>query len=1031
MDSNQKIKFIDEETHIRALLELWEDYTDADSLRVTQRAAVLVETARARKKKSGASFQSLMENYDLSSEEGLALMCLAEALLRVPDVGTANALIEDKIAQADWDVLFGQSVNGMGDWLGRASGMGLKATQSVLGSLVGRLGMPVIRKACLSAMQIMAKTFVIGRTIQEAVREGKKAGTQGYSHSYDMLGEGARTFEDAQRYFDSYKSAIAHISETATGDSRLTRPGVSIKLSALHPRYEVAQAEDCVPLLKNRLDVLARMAMEGDIALTVDAEEADRLSMAMEIIQSIPNNPVFKHWDGYGLALQTYQKRAVGFVDSLLALADQSGMKMNIRLVKGAYWDSEVKHAQIQGYPDFPVFSRKSHTDVSFLSCMKKVMAHRDLCIPMIGTHNAQTVAAALEMAGGTRKGFSFQKLYGMGDALYGQVLADGYACSVYAPVGSHKDLLAYLVRRLLENGANTSFVNQLYDAQVDVQDLVADPIIKVRGHKDFRHKGIALPKDIFAVTHQNSAGMDLSDQTVVEGVESHLQQFRQSRKRNAAPVIGGAVNKQGESEPVNSPADRSYRLGEVTDATPALCDKAMHSLRDHMQDWVDQGVEVRACALEKLADLMHDNRAELMALLVHEAGKTIPDALGECREAEDFCRYYANQARGLMAQPHALPGPVGEGNSLRHIHRGVFVCISPWNFPMAIFTGQIVAALVTGNAVAIKPAPQTPFIAQKIVELMVEAGISADVIAYLPGGADAGQALVTHPHCAGVAFTGSTQTARHIARDLAAGDGPLVPLIAETGGQNAMIVDSTALPEQVCDDVIDSAFGAAGQRCSALRILYLQDDVADTMIEMLRGAMRTRRVGHPQFLSSDIGPVIDHHAQTRLLDHKAYLMKVGHILAEMTVDPEAQRQGSYVAPLMAEISDIGVLKGEVFGPFLHVIRTRADDITQVIKDIHATGFGLTFGVHSRIDAMQRRLMREMRIGNIYINRGITGAVVGSQPFGGCGLSGTGPKAGGPNYLHAFTTEVTTSINEAAAGGNASLMVMNENGEIG
>lgn len=1019
---NQKRKFVDEEQLVQELLTLWHGHTSQDAQRIAQNAAVLVETARARKQKSAASFQGLMENYDLSSQEGLALMCLAEALLRVPDATTANALIEDKIADSDWEALFGQSM----DWLGRMSGMGLKATQGVLGSMAGRMGMPVIRKACVTAMQVMAKTFVIGRTIQEAVKQGQRDQRHGYSHSYDMLGEGARNVEDAERYFESYKRAITHIAQTAQGVERLSRPGVSIKLSALHPRYEPAQAELCVPVLKERLEILCRMAMEGDISLTVDAEEADRLDLSKEIIASIPHHPVFKHWDGYGMAIQAYQKQALNTVAFALDLARQSGQKINVRLVKGAYWDTEIKHAQVEGLPGFPVFTRKAHTDVSFLSCAKQLMDHRDLCIPMIGTHNAHTVAAVLDMAGDDKSGFMFQRLQGMGEGLYAQIVADGYPCSIYAPVGTHKDLLAYLVRRLLENGANTSFVNKLYDMNVDVADLVVDPIESVRAYTQFSHQAVALPVHIMQPSHQNSHGLDLSDSAIIADIEADLRQFRKGRSRVATPLIEGESVKQGTADPVNSPADRSLRLGDVYVSQPSQCEKAMQSLADFQPEWAACPVETRAIALEKLADLMAQDRSTMMALLCHEAGKTVTDALGECREAEDFCRYYANQARNMMAIPHTLPGPAGEENALTYRGKGVFVAISPWNFPMAIFTGQIVAALVSGNCVAIKPAPQTPFIAGAIVKLMIKAGIPAKAVAFLPGGADVGQALVADAHCRGVAFTGSTQTARGIARMLAQGEGALVPLIAETGGQNAMIVDSTALPEQVCDDVIDSAFGAAGQRCSALRVLYLQEDIADSMITMISRAMRTRMVGHPQFMANDIGPVIDHHAQAQLRDHKAYLMQVGKILAEMRIDPEIERQGNYVAPVMAEISDIGVLKQEMFGPFLHVIRYQADRFDQVVKDIHSTGFGLTFGLHSRINTLQARLLTQMQVGNLYINRGITGAVVGSQPFGGCGLSGTGPKAGGPNYLHAFTDEISISINSAAAGGNANLMIMNE-----
>ena len=1021
-------KFTDEETMVRALLSDWQDYSETDALRISQAATVLIETARNRKSgRAGTSFQGLMEQYDLSSKEGLALMCLAEALLRVPDAATANALIEDKIADSDWDVLFGQSM----DWLGRLSGTGLKVTQSVLGTMAARMGMPVIRKACVGAMQVMAKSFVLGRSIEEAVKAGAKDTRRGYAHSYDMLGEGARTFDDAQRYFDAYKQAITHISATATGEGRLARPGISVKLSALHPRYEAAQASESVPFLKNRLETLCRMAKEGDIALTVDAEEADRLDISMAVIASVFDHPMFQDWDGYGLAVQAYQKRAKDVINHVLSLARQSGQKINIRLVKGAYWDSELKHAQETGLPDFPVFTRKAHTDLNFLSCAKILLDNRDICIPLIGTHNAHTVAAVLDLAGEDRSGFSFQKLQGMGEGLYSQIVTEGLPCSIYAPVGTHKDLLAYLVRRLLENGANTSFVNRLYDMEVAVEDLVIDPVLSVRQETDYRHKGVRLPCDLMQPSYDNSHGVDLGDESVLQSIESHLHSFRKTRSLTVSPVIEGQREAVSEAEPVNSPADRSFRIGHAHHATNEQCGRAMQSLYAAQPSWEEQHVSQRAVCLERLADLLAENRSVLMAYLCHEAGKTVADAVGECREAEDFCRYYARHAVEMMGVPHPLPGPAGEENFISYRGRGVYVCISPWNFPLAIFLGQISAALVSGNTVAIKPAPQTGLVAAYVLSLMKKSGIPDSVVALLPGGAEVGQALISHPHCAGVAFTGSTATSRVIAQSLAERDGALVPLIAETGGQNAMIVDSTALPEQVCDDVIYSAFGSAGQRCSALRVLYVQDDVADDIIAMIKGAMQTRSVGHPQYVSTDIGPVIDHLAHARLAEHKAFLMKAGKILAEMRIEPEAERMGHYIAPVMAEISDIGVLQGEVFGPFLHVIRYKAAQLDRVIREIHATGYGLTFGLHSRIQSVQASLAKQVKAGNIYINRGMTGAIVGSQPFGGCGLSGTGPKAGGPNYLQAFTTECCVSINAAAAGGNARLMMMNEEGEIG
>lgn len=982
-----------------------------------QQARVLIETIRARKAET-KGFQSLMQRYDLTSEEGLALMTLAEALLRIPDAATANALINDKISEADWTRLFGQA----GDMAGKLSGMGLKLSQKVMGSALGKMGMPFIRKATVEAMQLMGKTFVLGRDIDEALKNAGSGMDKGYIYSYDMLGEGARTSGDAQRYFDAYVAAIRAIGQATVDRDRdmIRRPGISVKLSALYPRYEYAQKEKCITALSDRLLELCAVAAEYRLNLTVDAEECDRLGISLKIIRAVIGQPALKGWDGFGMAVQAYHKRAGAVIDRILQWAGTHPGKLSVRLVKGAYWDSEIKHAQIEGYPDYPVYTRKENTDLSYLACAKKLLDNRDKIIPLLGTHNAYTAAAVLDLAGDNLSGFAFQRLHGMGEALYDQILSMDIPCSVYAPVGTHKDLLAYLVRRLLENGANSSFVNKLYD-NTPIEDLLADPLARVKANGNHhRHPLIPLPADIYGTARHNSEGVDFHADAVADPFLKRQRELSE-KQWNAPCIVKGKRLKNGTRYGIKNPAVKDDKVGDCWFIETGAIDSVFKDLQKGFRGWRRTPSAYRAECLLKLADLYEENRDNLMNILIREAGKSIPDAVSEIREAVDFCRYYAAQGRNLFIE-QILQGPTGEKNTLCLEGRGVFVCISPWNFPLAIFTGQIAAALMAGNAVIAKPAEQTPAVAAFAVDLMLAAGIPADAIALLQGDGAVGEAAINHPLAAGIAFTGSTQVAKSIQRALAAKDGPIVPLIAETGGLNAMIVDSSALPEQVCDTVVHSAFGSAGQRCSALRLLCLQDDIADPVIEMISGAMSHLVVGNPAALATDIGPIIDDEALARLAHYRAKLEGTARKIVRAPYDRALDKSGTFFAPLMAEIDDIDMITEEVFGPVLHVIRFDEAKLESLVASINAKGFGLTFGLHTRIRRRQTELAQAVNAGNIYINRGQTGAVVGVQPFGGRGLSGTGPKAGGPYYLHAFATERSISDNITASGGNTTLI---------
>lgn len=995
--------------------------------RIDARATGLIEAIRTRKVGLGG-IEELLREYSLSTKEGLALMVLAEALLRVPDAATADRLIEDKLGQGD----FAHHESKSDAFLVSASAWALGITARVIqpgetptgiiGGLAKRLGVPTVRTATRQAMRVMGNHFVLGQTIEEALkRAGSRTGKL-YRYSFDMLGEGARTQTDADRYLASYAAAIDAIGASAGNAPLPDRPGISVKLSALHPRYEATNRERVLAELVPKVIELARQAKRYDLNFTIDAEEADRLELSLDVIDAVFADRSLAGWDGFGLAIQAYQKRASAVIDHIAALAQAHDRRMMVRLVKGAYWDTELKRAQERGLADYPVFTRKAMTDLNYEACAAQLLALRPQIIPQFATHNAQTVATVAEMAGDAQD-FEFQRLHGMGEALYEKLLAgrEGFACRTYAPVGGHQDLLAYLVRRLLENGANSSFVSVSGDPDVPVAQLLVPPADIIGNASAARHRRIPLPADLYGPSRKNSAGVELGHAESLAGLLAEIGKAAAKPFPEAAPLIDGKPA-GGAKRPVLSPID-GRPVGTVAEADAAIAGRAMLAAKAGFAGWNATPARLRAAALRKAADLIEARRGLLLALLQAEAGKTLDDAISEVRETVDFCRYYAAEAEAHFATPTLLPGPTGEENRLILRGRGVFVCIAPWNFPLAIFTGQVAAALVAGNSVVAKPAPQTPLIAAVAVRILHEAGVPAGALQLVPGGGEAGAALVAHRDVAGVAFTGSTATARGINRALATKDGPIVPLIAETGGLNAMIVDATALAEQVADDVVMSAFRSAGQRCSALRLLVVQEDVADKMVEMIEGAARELKLGDPRAIDTHIGPVIDAAAKAKLDAHVAAMRKLGRV---SWAGQEPALGGTYVAPHVIALAGVEELTAEHFGPLLHVVRWKAGELDKIIAAIDATGYGLTLGVHSRIETTVERVATKLSTGNIYVNRNIIGAVVGVQPFGGHGLSGTGPKAGGPHYLPRFATEQTVTVNTAAAGGNASLIAMGE-----
>jgi RHH-type proline utilization regulon transcriptional repressor/proline dehydrogenase/delta 1-pyrroline-5-carboxylate dehydrogenase len=973
--------------------------------------------------------EDVLRAYSLSTKEGLALMVLAEALLRVPDGATADRLIEDKLGKAD----FAHHEPRSDAFLVNASAWALGLTarviqpgetpDGIMANLAKRIGLPAVRAATRQAMRVMGSHFVLGETIEDALRRASAGTGRAYRYSFDMLGEGARTQEDADRYLESYAAAIEAIGKAAGNDALPNRPGISVKLSALHPRYEAFSRKRVLDELTPRALQLAQAAKRHDLNFTVDAEEADRLELSLDVIATVAADPSLAGWDGFGLAIQAYQKRATAVIDFIEGLAKAHGRRMMVRLVKGAYWDTEVKRAQERGLDDYPVWTRKAMTDLNFMACAERMLQARPLIYPQFATHNALTVASIIERAGGV-EGYEFQRLHGMGEALYARLIEEmPAACRVYAPVGGHRDLLAYLVRRLIENGANASFVSQAGDPEVPADTLLKRPAALIGTPERARHRHVPLPAALYGASRANSRGVEFGHAAALESLLAEIASAGLGPAR-AAPVLNGTARVSSTQTPVLSPID-GQAIGVVVEATPDLAGEAMRRAAVGFQTWSQLPVSARAAALARAADLMEERRGRLLALLQAEAGKTLDDALAEVREAIDFCRYYAAEARRTLAEDEVFPGPTGEDNRLRQRGRGVFVCISPWNFPLAIFTGQVAAALVAGNAVVAKPAEQTPLIAMEAVTILHAAGVPGDALHLLPGDGAVGAALVESPLTAGVAFTGSTATAQAINRALAAKTGPIVPLIAETGGINAMIVDATALPEQVVDDVVTSAYRSAGQRCSALRLLCVQTDVAPKIISMIVGAARELKIGDPRDVSVQIGPVIDADAMQRLNSHADHMAKVAREHRIERPDP-MPATGTYVRPRLFELNAVSELKEEVFGPILHVVRYKAGALDQTVRDIANLGFGLTLGIHSRIDETADRIISRLVIGNVYVNRNMIGAVVGTQPFGGSGLSGTGPKAGGPHYLRRFVTEQVVTVNTAAAGGNAGLIAMGE-----
>ena len=983
----------DEQTAVQWLLSQIREGAPETTQEAQSLAKRLVTAVREKRTRS-SGVDALMHQFSLSSEEGIALMCLAEALLRIPDSATADRLIADKISKGDWRKHLGESpslfVNAAtwgllitGKLVSSSSEEGLG---SAITSLIAKGGEPLIRKGVDLAMRMLGNQFVTGQTIEEAIKNGKDNEARGYRYSYDMLGEAALTEADAANYYAAYEKAIHAIGKASNGRGIRNGPGISVKLSALHPRYSRAQRARVMSELLPRLTTLVKLAKQYNIGLNIDAEEADRLELSLDLMEAMAFDPDLAGFDGIGFVVQAYQKRCPYVIDYLVDLAKRSGRKFMVRLVKGAYWDAEIKRAQVDGMPGYPVYTRKVYTDVSYLACAQRLLAATDVIYPQFATHNAQTLSTIYTWAkrdGVT--GYEFQCLHGMGETLYDQVVgADNLdkPCRIYAPVGSHETLLAYLVRRLLENGANSSFVNQIVDESIPVDTLITNPLEAARKLGGVPHNGIALPLDMFGAERKNSAGLDLSNEDVLREISIALAQ---PRSWNASPLLAVEASAGQAAQPVINPARKDDIVGQVIEATADDVNNALAAASQFAMDWQTTEPSQRAACLERAADLFEANMLELMALAVREAGKSLPNAIAEVREAVDFLRYYAVQVRG----------------STNTLALGPVTCISPWNFPLAIFTGQAAAALAAGNVVLAKPAEQTPLIAQRAVQLLHEAGVPRAALQFLPGrGEVVGAGLCNDARVKGVIFTGSTEVAQLINRTLAkraAAENADIPLIAETGGQNAMIVDSSSLPEQVVIDAISSAFDSAGQRCSALRVLFLQEDIAEKTIKMLKGAMKELRIGSPDRLATDIGPVIDKEAQQNLLAHIEKTRKTAS--ASYSLDVPGAEAGTFVPPTVLEIRSLAELTKEVFGPVMHVIRYKRSELPQVIEQINGSGFGLTLGVHSRIDETIDFITSRAHVGNIYVNRNIVGAVVGVQPFGGEGKSGTGPKAGGPLYL--------------------------------
>ncbi|MCQ8104371.1 bifunctional proline dehydrogenase/L-glutamate gamma-semialdehyde dehydrogenase PutA [Methylomonas sp. SURF-2] len=1007
---------------IPELTRLLDDYGQPA---VEEFAAGLLTAMRGRQTADSA-FEAFLREYSLDSAEGIVLMRMAEALLRIPDPATQNRFLREKLADADWlgHVLHSDSL--MVKLASSALLLSGKLEQQIhrhaddkqqtlWSDLLSRLGEPVIRNTLIQAMHQLARHFVLAERIDAALRQA--AGQPGYRYSFDMLGEAALSTADAERYFQAYSQAIATLAGVAGADI-WANPGISIKLSALYPRYEALQAGRAIPAISEKLLPLVKQARAANISVTLDAEEAERLEMSLTIFAELGEHPDLAGWRGFGLAVQAYQKRALALINWLAELANRQQRMIPLRLVKGAYWDSEIKRAQENGWEDYPLFTRKAATDVSYLACAKLILSRPEAFYPQFATHNAHTVAAICRL-GQDHPGFEFQRLHGMGQALYDQLLEQqpSLNCRVYAPVGGYRDLLPYLVRRLLENGANTSFIHQAENPAVSPQSLCRDPLLVLQNTEP---APLAPPKDLFAPQRQSSQGLNLSDLELLRQWQADLAKHGDKTWR-AAPLVDGQIC-SGETFTVYSPFDRTTMVGQVSRSSPQTVEQALQQATHAFTAWRLCPVQTRAAYLNQAADLLEQQRLELAGLCIREAGRTFADALAEIREAVDLCRYYAAGAVELFGRPQALPGPTGEENKLYQYGRGVFVCISPWNFPLAIFIGQIAAALAAGNTVIAKPALQTSLTGMACVRLLHQAGIPGDVLHFLPGeGAILGKQLLSDQRVAGVAFTGSGATARGINLQLARRDGAIATLIAETGGQNAMLADSSAHAEQLVMDVLKSAFNSAGQRCSACRVLFLPEETADIVIERLIGAMQWLRLGSPLDLSTDVGPVIDQTALAKLHTHIAYLKQHAKLLYQLPM-PAGLEKGWYFPPTLAEIAELSLLKQEVFGPILHIVRYAGSDLSGPIEAINASAYGLTLGLHSRIETTLQSARQQARIGNVYCNRNMIGAVVGSQPFGGMGLSGTGPKAGGPNYLLRFAVEQTVTNNLTAIGGNPWLL---------
>ncbi|WP_265040972.1 bifunctional proline dehydrogenase/L-glutamate gamma-semialdehyde dehydrogenase PutA [Wolbachia endosymbiont (group A) of Calamotropha paludella] len=1024
----------DEKSYIRYLVEKAELSADSKN-RIYNIAKQVIEKIKHNKLSIVDSF---MQQYSLSNDEGIALMCLAESLLRIPDDYTIDELIKDKIANQEWSKYLGYSSS----LFVNASTWSLMIGSSILrdnegdskfyyaiSKLLKNLGEPIIRKAVKQAMSMLGNHFVVGETIEEALRYAKLDDNSKFLYSFDMLGEAAHTTEDAEEYFNSYMHSIKAIGESTEINDCFKSHGISIKLSALHPRYEFSQFGRIAGEIFTKVLELCREAKKYNISLCIDAEETERLEISLILFEQLRLDESLSEWEGLGLAVQAYQKLALSVLDFVEDVAIRSKHKIMVRLVKGAYWDSEIKCTQELGLNDYSVFTRKSYTDVSYLVCAQKLLSKPNSFYPCFGTHNVYTFASIMELADKNHPGFEFQRLHGMAKDLYDYAmseLATNVSCRVYAPVGEHSDLLPYLIRRLLENGANSSFVNQISDPNVKIDELISDPLEKAINFNYEPHPGIPLPQDILGPERKNSLGMDISDSVIVSQFADDIKGFSE-KKWQVGPIIDGkALFDNAEFIEVVNPAHLENVIGEVSSATSDQALNALEIAHSAFAKWQNVSAEERAKCLEKAADLLEERMKELIYILIVEAGKILSDAIAEVREAIDFLRYYAMIAKNELSDWKKLPGPTGEDNFIFFEGRGVFLCISPWNFPLAIFIGQVSAALAAGNAVLAKPAEQTPIIAYEAVKILHEAGISKNVLHLIPGdGGYLGKILVPDNRISGVAFTGSTQTAQIINRMLANRDGPIVPFIAETGGLNAMIVDSSALLEQVAMDVLLSAFRSSGQRCSALRVLFIQEDIAEKQIKMICGAAQELKIGDPIQLSTDIGPIIDKASIDMLTQHTQKMSedKDSNLLFKVPMDANSHN-GYFFPPYIYEIQKISQLKQEVFGPILHIIRFNKSQLNEVISDINSTGYGLTFSLQSRIQSQIDTISKKISVGNVYINRNQIGAAVGIQPFGGRGLSGTGPKAGGPHYLQRFSTEKVVSVNTTAFGGNTTLMCL-------